>query len=97
MELLNYWMYGVVAFGVLMALTCGPHAEPRTMFRAVILWPITVPIVAVVLLMDAVGWEMDAQRVPKMFGFRKPSNTQVLGFAVTLFYAEIQFWKVRKA
>lgn len=97
MELFNYWIYGVVAFGVIMALTCGPHAEARTMFRAVILWPLTVPIVALVLLFDVVGWEFDAMRSKKMFGFRRPTNTEVRGFAITLFYAEIQFWKARES
>ena len=94
MELFNYWMYGVVVFGVLMALTCGPHAEARMMFRAVILWPLTVPIVAVVLLFDLVGWEFDAMRSKKMFGFRRP-NDDWPGFALTVFYIEIQFWKAR--
>ena len=97
MELFNIWIYGVVAFSVLFALRAHPGEDPRFLFRAVILWPFSVVVVASVMLITAVGWDMDATRGSKMFGFRKPTNTEVRGFAVTLFYAEIQFWKARKA
>jgi hypothetical protein len=97
MELFNYWIYGVVAFSVLFALRAHPAEDPRFLFRAVLVWPFSIAVIAVVLLLDAVGWNMEATRTSKMFGFRKPTNKEVRGFAVTLFYAEIQMWKVRKA
>lgn len=97
MELFNYWMYGVVAFGVLFALRAHPGEDPRFLFRAVLSWPFSVLVVALVMLITALGWDMDATRGSKMFGFRRPTNTEVRGFAITLFRAEIQFWKVRKA
>lgn len=97
MELITYWMYGVVAFSVLLALRVSPHEDPRFLFRAVLVWPFSITVIALVLLMDAVGWNFEAVRVSKMFGFRRPTNTEVRGFAITLFYAEIQMWKARKA
>ena len=97
MELINYWIYGVVAFSVLFALRAHPAEDPRFLFRAVLLWPFSVLVVALVMLITSLGWEMDATRGSKMFGFRKPTNAEVVGFAITLFRAEIQFWKVRKA
>ena len=97
MELINYWMYGVVAFSVLFALRAHPGEDPRFLFRAVLLWPFSVLIVALVMLITSLGWDMDATRGSKMFGFRRPTNTEVVGFAITLFRAEIQFWKARKA
>ena len=97
MALFNYWIYGVVAFSVLLALRANPAEDPRFLFRAVVLWPFSITVVALVLLFSATGWEFDAKRGAKMFGFRRPSNTEVRGFALTLFFAEIQVWKVRKA
>jgi hypothetical protein len=97
MELITYWMYGVVAFSVLFALRAAPGEDARFLFRAVLVWPFSITVVAVVLLLDAVGWNMEAARTSKMFGFRKPTNTQVRGFAFTVFFREVQFWKSRKA
>ena len=96
MDYTTIYFAGVLAFAVLMALRASPHEDARFLFRAVLVWPLSVTVVVGVLLMDAVGWDMDAQRVEKMFGFRKPTNTKVQGFAVTVFYAEIQCWKKRK-
>ena len=97
MDLMTIYFAGVLAFAVLFALRAAPSEDARFLFRAVLVWPLSITVVAVVLLMDAVGWDMEATRTSKMFGFRKPTNTKVQGFAVTVFYAEIQCWKVRKA
>jgi hypothetical protein len=97
MSLMTIYFTGVMAFAVLFALRAGAHEDARFLFRAVLVWPLSITVVAVVLFLDAVGWNIEAMRVEKMFGFRKPTNTEVRGFAVTLFYAEIQCWKVRKA
>ncbi len=96
MDLMTIYFAGVMAFSVLFALRAGAHEDARFLFRAVLVWPLSITVVAVVLLMDAVGWDMEAMRVEQMFGFRKPTNPEVRGFAVTLFYAEIQVWKKRK-
>ena len=96
MELITYWMYGVVAFGVLMAMRASPHEDARFLFRAVLVWPFSITVIVLVLLFDAIGWDMDAMRVEKMFGFRKPTNKEIRGFAVTVFFCEVQFWKKRK-
>ena len=97
MDLMTIYFAGVMAFAVLMALRASPHEDARFLFRAVLVWPLSIAVVVGVLLLDAVGWNMEASRTTKMFGFRKPTNTKVRGFAITVFYAEIQCWKVRKA
>ena len=78
------------------ALRAAPGEDARFLFRAVLVWPFSITVVALVLLMDAVGWDLEATRTSKMFGFRTPTNTKVRGFAVTVFYAEIQVWKKRQ-
>jgi hypothetical protein len=93
MDLMTIYFAGVIAFSVMFALRAAPGADARFLFRAVLVWPFSITVVALVMLFDAAGWEMDAIRSPKMFGFRKPANTKVRGFAVTIFYAEIQVWK----
>ncbi len=95
MDLMTIYFVGVVAFSVLFALRAAPGEDARFLFRAVLVWPVSIAVVAVVLFLDAVGWNMEATRTSKMFGFRKPTNTEVRGFAVTVFYAEIQVWKKR--
>ena len=97
MDYTTIYFAGVMAFAILMALRASPHEDARFLFRAVLVWPLSITVIVVVLLMDAVGWNMEAQRVEKMFGFRKPTNKEVRGFAITVFYAEIQVWKSRKA
>ena len=93
MELFNYWIYGVVAFSVLLALRADVMENPRFLFRAVILWPFSITVIALVMLFSATGCEFDAARGKKMFGFRLPTNPNVKGFAVTVFYAEIRVWR----
>lgn len=97
MELFNYWIYGIVAFSVLLALRAHPGEDPRFLFRAVLVWPFSIAVIAVVMLISATGWDMEARRVNKMFGFRKATNPQVRGFAATVFYAEIRVFKPVKA
>lgn len=97
MELINYWIYGVVAFSVIMALRASPAEDPRLLFRAVVLWPFSITVIAWVFLFDTLGWNFDAKRGSKMFGFRGATNPAVRGFAATVFFAEIHVWKNRKA
>ena len=96
MDLMTIYFTGVMVFAVLMALRASPAEDARFLFRAVLVWPLSITVVAAVLLLDAVGWDLEAARSAKMFGFRKPTNTKVRGFAVTVFYAEIQMWKKRQ-
>ena len=74
-----------------------PREDCQVVVFATVLWPLMIVLVAGSFLLDAVGWGFDAVKGTKMFGARKPTNTEVRGFAVTLFYVEFQLWKARKA
>ena len=74
-----------------------PREDAQVVIVASMLWPFFLVLVAGSLLLDYIGWGFDAVKGTKMFGARKPTNTEVRGFAITLFYVEFQMWKARKA
>lgn len=94
MELFNYWMYGVVFFSVVAAL----FARDVTAFtlKAILVWPVTIFVVVQILVLDKCSVQVDAMKTHNMFGFRKSPNPTVKGFAVTVFFTEVQFYTVNK-
>jgi hypothetical protein len=96
MEIALSYLVGVVVFQGLFAFR-SPHVDGLTAFALCICWPVSVVLIAGVFLLDAVGWDIDTAENTKMFGFRKPTNTKVRGFAVTVFGTEIQFYSMKKA
>jgi hypothetical protein len=46
--------------------------------------------------LSAVGWEVEVARGNKRFGFRKPTNPAIRGFAITVFGTEFQFYTMYK-
>ena len=93
MELFNYWMYGAMTMLALAALRV-PREDVRTMFVVACAWPLTIVLVIFVISLTLIDWDFDIQK-GKLFGFRRP--TVGTGFAISVFFAEFQFWKVRKA
>jgi hypothetical protein len=96
MELIVAYLVGVVVLAGVWAMRV-PHEDVRVVFALCICWPVSVVLIAGVFLLDAVGWDIDTAENTKMFGFRKPTNTKVRGFAITLFGTEIQFYSLKKA
>jgi hypothetical protein len=96
MEMIVAYLVGVVVFQGLFAFR-SPHVDGLTAFALCICWPVSIVLIAFVFLLDAVGWDIDTAENTKMFGFRKPTNTKVRGFAVTVFGTEIQFYSMKKA
>ena len=96
MEIVVAYLVGVVVLQGLFALRA-PHEEGLTVFAICICWPVSIVLIALMFLLGAVGWDIDTAENTKMFGFRKPTNTKVRGFAITLFGTEIQFYSVKKA
>lgn len=90
--------YVVVVF-VLQAIAAirTPREDCQVAIFATVFWPLMIVLVAGSFLLDWIGWGFDAVKGAKMFGARKPTNTEVRGFAITLFYVEFQMWKARKA
>jgi hypothetical protein len=96
MEMIVAYLAGVVVLQGLFAIRA-PHEEALTVFVICLFWPVSIVLIAGMFLLSAVGWEIDTAENTKMFGFRKPTNTKVRGFAVTLFGTEIQFYSTKKA
>jgi hypothetical protein len=96
MEIVVAYLVGVVVLQGLFAVRA-PSVEGLTVFVLCLFWPISIVLIVLMFLLDAVGWDIDTAENTKMFGFRKPTNTKVRGFAVTLFGTEIQFYSVKKA
>ncbi len=72
-----------------------PHNDAQTVFVASWFWIVILPLVAGSFLLDAVGWKFDMARSPKIVGFRKPTNPNAKGYALSLFTVEFQLYKVK--
>ena len=96
---MEYAIGYVVSIFVLQAIAAvrTPREDCQVVIFATVFWPLMVVLVAGSFLLDAVGWGFDAVKGAKMFGARRPTNTEVRGFAITLFYVEFQMWKAKKA
>ena len=90
--------YVVIVF-VLQAIAAvrTPREDAQVVIFATVFWPLMIVLVGGSFLLDTIGVGFDMVKGSKMFGARKPTNTEVRGFALTLFYVEFQMWKVRKA
>jgi hypothetical protein len=96
MELIVAYLVGVVVLQGWMAIRA-PHEEALTVFVLCLFWPVSLVLIALMFLLGAVGWNIDTAESTKRFGFRKPTNPNAKGFAVTLFNTEIQFYSLKKA
>jgi hypothetical protein len=96
MEMIVAYLAGVVVLQGLFALRA-PHEDGLTVFALCICWPVSVVLITGMFLLGAVGWDIDTAENTKMFGYRKPTNPNARGFAVTVFGTEIQFYSMRKA
>jgi hypothetical protein len=72
-----------------------PHEDVGTVFVLALAWPATIVFIVVIMLMNATGWDINITKGAKMFGFRRPTNPNARGFAVTAFNAEIQVYSIR--
>lgn len=95
MELITAYLAGIVVLIGMFAARV-PHENIRVVFCLALVWPLSIAAILFMIVLNATGWDLDAAQGTKMFGFRKPTNPQVRGFAVTLFYVEVQFYTKRK-
>lgn len=89
------YLAGVVALAGAFAIRT-PHQDLRTVCLLSMFWPASLVFIVFVSALWAIKWDMDVASSATWFGFRKPSNPEVRGFAVTVFKSELQFWKKRK-
>jgi hypothetical protein len=94
MELITAYLAGaMVLVGAFAARV--PHEDVKVVFLLAVLWPLSILAILFMAAMTLVGWEMDLAKGAKMFGYRKPGNPEIKGFAVTVLKQEFQFFKVR--
>ena len=96
MEMIVAYLVGVVVLQGLFALRA-PHQELRTVFAICLFWPVSIVLIALMFLLGAVKWDFDVAESTKRFGFRKPTNPNAKGFAVTVFGTEFQFYTTKKS
>jgi hypothetical protein len=89
------YLSGALAFVGMFALRA-PHENLRTVFALAIMWPLSILVILFMIVLVFIGWNMDSAMNTKMFGFRRPTNPGVKGFAITIFYVELQFYKTLK-
>ena len=72
-----------------------PHEDVKIVFILSMLWPLSLTAILGMMLLSAIGWNMDMAKGTKVFGFRKPGNPEIKGFAFTVLFQEFQFFKMR--
>jgi hypothetical protein len=92
MDYTTIYLVGFIVTVGLFALRA-PDVESRTLFLIAISWPLSMLFALFIYLLSVVGADLDVQDSDRMFGFRKPTNPEVRGFAITVFHSEVQFWK----
>jgi hypothetical protein len=93
MEYIVAYLVGAVIVNGLFAYRI-PHEDCRNVFWISLFWPASILVAVLVLCMDAIKWNFDVVKGAKMFGFRRPTNPEAKGFAITVFGQEAQFYKV---
>ena len=92
MELAIVYLVGALVLVGMFAVRV-PHEDVRVVFTLALAWPLSIAVIVFLFVLNATGWNLDAAKGTKMFSFRRPTNTAVRGFAVTIFYGEVQVWK----
>lgn len=95
MDLITAYLIGIVVLIGLFALRT-PHEDLRTVFALGIAWPLSVIGIVLMILLYSLRWDLDVAKGTKTFGFRRPTNPQARGWALTLFGTEIQVYTVKR-
>ncbi len=91
---MELYLSGALAFVGMFAIRA-PHENLRVVFALAIMWPLSILLILAFVLMSFTKWNLDVERGNKMFGIRRPTNTNVKGIAITVFGEELQFWKLK--
>jgi len=95
MEMIVAYLVGVIVLIGLFAVRV-PHEDVRVVFTLALMWPVSILAILGMMILNATGWDMEVASNEKMFGFRRPTNPKVKGFAVTALTVELQFFKASK-
>jgi hypothetical protein len=96
MEMIVAYLAGVIVLQGLFAIRA-PHEEALTVYAICLFWPVSIVLIALMFLIQALRWDFDVAESTTQFGFRKPTNPNAKGFAITLFNTEFQFYSIKKA
>jgi glucan phosphoethanolaminetransferase (alkaline phosphatase superfamily) len=96
MEIVVAYLVGVVVLQGLFAIRA-PYEQALTVYGICLCWPVSIVLIVLMFLIQAVNWDFDVAASTKRFGYRKPSNPNARGFAVILFNTEFQFYTTKKA
>ena len=70
-----------------------PREDCQVVIFATVFWPLMVVLISASFALEFAGVGFDMVKGSKWFGIRRPTNTQVRGFAITLFRVEFQVWR----
>ena len=70
-----------------------PREDAQVVIFATVFWPLMIVLIAGSFALEFAGIGFDMVKGAKWFGIRRPTNTQVRGFAITLFRVEFQVWR----
>ena len=90
--MITAYLVGALATLVLFAIRT-PDTEVRPAAVICAFWPVIVPLILLTVLFDAFGWNFDFDPVKVPFGFRKATNPNVNGFAITILFVEFKVYK----
>jgi hypothetical protein len=96
MELIVAYLTGVVVLQGLFAIRA-PYEQALTVYGICLFWPVSIVLIVLMFLIQAVNWDFDVAESTTRFGFRKPTNPNARGFAITLFGTEFQFYTTKKS
>ena len=96
MEYAIGYLAGVVAT-LIFAAVMTPDNELRPVTIICLTWPVMMPVILLAMLLHQFKIEFDIDKGPKLFGFRKSPNPNIVGFGITAFRIELRFFKRIKA
>ena len=67
-----------------------PREDAQVVIFATVFWPLMIVLIAGSFALEFAGIGFDMVKGAKWFGIRRPTNTHVRGFAITLFRGECQ-------
>jgi len=95
MELIAAYLVVVVVFQGLFAFRA-PNQDAPIVFMLCLIWPVSFVLLGLISALSWAGWEINIASGTKRYGFRQSPQSDVRGFAVTVFGLEIQIYGLLK-
>ena len=95
-DIFTLYFIGIVLLFIAFAVKC-PYAEIRIVLLLTFFWPASLIVVSIILFLGLFNIEFNiAINKKNMFELRRGTNPKCYGFALTIFYVELQFYKILK-